>query len=66
MYVETLRLDNESLHLELMRREYKRRSNLSIKAQEFRPRFRFSTKVKEFVPVSEIVRRILKEKRVLS
>ena len=62
MYIETLRLENESLHLELMRREHKRSSSLSIKAQEFRPRFRFSTKAKEFVPVIKTVRKILKEK----
>ena len=62
MYIDTLRLENESLHLELMRREHKRSSSLSIKAQEFRPRFRFSIKAKEFIPVSQIVRNILKEK----
>ena len=45
-----------------MRREYRRRSALSIKAQEFRPRFHFLTRTKEFVPVREIVRKILKEK----
>ena len=61
MYIETLRLENESLHLELMRREHKRRSILSIKAQKFQPRFRFSMKAKEFVPVREIVRTILAE-----
>ena len=61
MYVKTLRLDNESLHLELIRREHKRRSILSIKAQKFQPRFRFSMKANEFVPVREIVRTILAE-----
>ena len=63
MYIETFRLENESLHLELMRREFKRRSSLSIKAQEFRPEFRFSIKAREFVPVMEIVLHILKEKQ---
>ena len=62
MFVKTLRLDNESLHIELMRREHRKRSTLSIKAPEFKPRFRFSTKAKEFVPVREIVRNILNEK----
>ena len=61
MYIETLQLENESLHLELMRREHSKRSILSIKAQEFRPRFRFSIKAKEFVPVSKTVRNILKD-----
>ena len=61
MYIETLRLENESLHLELMRREHKRSSSLSIKAQEFRPRFRFSIKAKEFVPVSKTVGDVLKD-----
>ena len=50
MYIETLRMENESLHFELMRREDKTRSSLSIKAQEFRPKLRFSIKAKEFVP----------------
>ena len=50
MYIETLRMENESLHLELMRREHKKISSLSIKAQEFRPKLRFSIKAKEFVP----------------
>ena len=61
MVIETVPLENESLHLELMRREHKKRSSLSIKAQEFRPRFRFSIKAKEFVPVSKTVRNILKD-----
>ena len=52
----------ENKSLEMTKRDFRRRSNWSIKAPEFRAKFRFSIKLKEFLPVREIAKNILKEK----
>ena len=55
MYIDTSRLDNRSLHLELRRGEQESSSTLSVEAPEFLPNLALSIKTKEFVPRKESV-----------
>ena len=53
MYLDTLQLEKESVHIKLVQkqeREQEGRSELSLGAPKFLPRSPFSIKAKEFVP----------------